>query len=270
VAARDGAGVAAATPPYWLPLKERALDLARFGNVLASRQDEVFVAGLAVLFLTVAILGAVRRSRPAWRVIALAGATLLAYLCAPFDIGYMGYIGLRALPFLVLTAIASPSLASGRLTSALCVAAVLLQISYSAVLVRAAQAFTVEAQARELMQVLGAAQTGKRLFALIPDQESRVMQFRPYLHFGSYYQVLRGGRSQYNFAETPWTPVRFRGATNHAPLPRSWELHPERIVPSVDAADDDYLLLRSPNRDPGPAFRLLATAGRWALYGAAR
>jgi hypothetical protein len=269
-AVRDGAGVVAASPPYWLPLKERALDLARFGNVLASRDDEMFVAALAALFLVAAALGLARRSPPAWRVVALTGATLFAYLCAPFDIGYMGYIGLRALPFFVLSAIACPSLAPGRFTSALCALAVLLQISYSAVLVRAARAFTAEAQAHELADVLGAAETGRRLFALISDQESRVVQFRPYLHFGSYYQVLRGGRTQYNFAETPWTPVRFSRATTHATLPRSWELHPELIVPSVDAAEDDYLLLRLPARDPGPRFLLLASAGQWALYGTAR
>jgi hypothetical protein len=169
-------------------------------------------------------------------------------------------------PFLVLLAIACPSLAPGRLTSALCAAAVAVQLGYSAVLVRAAYAFEAEADASALAQVLRAAEPGQRLFAVIPDQASRVVNFRPYMHFGAYYQVLRGGRARYNFAETPWTPVRYRKGTEPAPWPRSWDLHPERIVPSRDVADGEYLLVRTPIPDLGPRFGLRASAGRWALY----
>ena len=47
----------------------------------------------------------------------------------------------------------------------------------------------------------------KRLVGQIWQQDSAVVQFRPYMHFAAYYEVLRGGRAVFNFAETPWTPV---------------------------------------------------------------
>src|SRR5262249_45161483 len=50
LAERDGPGAAARTPPHWLGLKYQVLDLARFGNVLASLWDEAFVAALVALF----------------------------------------------------------------------------------------------------------------------------------------------------------------------------------------------------------------------------
>jgi hypothetical protein len=270
VAARDGAGAVGKTPPFWLPLQDRAADLLRFGNVIPGRIDELVVAALVALLVGAALVRGGKAPPRAWRVPLLTGLTLLAYFCAPYDLGYMGYVALRAVPFLVLLAIACPSLAPGRLTSALCAAAVAIQLAYSGVLVRAAYAFEAEAEAPALAQVLRAAEPGKRLFAVIPDQKSQVVHFRPYMHFGAYYQLLRGGRSRYNFAETPWTPVRYRKETEPEPWPRSWDLNPERIVPSRDAGDDEYLLVRTPIRDPGPRFHLRASAGRWALYSAER
>lgn len=270
VAARDGAGVLGKTLPYWLPLQDRAHDLLRFGNVIAGRTDELAVAALVALFVGAALVRGGKAPPRAWRVPLLAGLTLLAYFCAPFDLGYMGYIALRAVPFLVLLAIACPSPAPGRLTSALCGAAVAVQLAYSAVLVRAAYAFEAEAEGPALAQVLRAAEPGQRLFAIIPDQTSQVVHLRPYMHFGAYYQVLRGGRARFNFAETAWTPVRYRKGTEPPTWQRSWDLNPELIVPSRDVADGEYLLVRTPIPDPGPRFHLRASAGRWALYSAER
>ena len=76
-------------------------------------------------------------------------------MAAPFDMGYVGYIHTRALPFLVLLAIASPSIASGRKTGAILAAVVALQIGYQVRLAASYRAFDREAQATELHQVLG-------------------------------------------------------------------------------------------------------------------
>ena len=54
---------------------------------------------------------------------------------------------------------------------------------------------------------------GKSLIALLMSTSSRVVQYQAYLHFAAYYEVQRGGRARYNFAETPWTPVRYRPGT---------------------------------------------------------
>ncbi|HET9752394.1 MAG TPA: hypothetical protein VFP52_05515, partial [Myxococcales bacterium] len=100
LAERDGPGATARTPPHWLGLRLQIMDLLRFGNVLAGWWDEVFALGLAALFAAaVAVPGRPRLLR-GYRVPLLALLTLAAYMVAPFDIGYMGYISLRALPFL--------------------------------------------------------------------------------------------------------------------------------------------------------------------------
>jgi hypothetical protein len=142
-------------------------------------------------------------------------------------------------------------------------------VAYAAKLSAAYRAFDEEAQLADFRHVLGAAEPGKRLVAQIFDQDSRVVHYRPYIHFGAYYEVLRGGRASFNFAETPWTPVRFRPGTEpHVGLAPGWEWYPERLVPSRDAADEDYLLVESssPRADPAGGFVLRARAGRWSLY----
>ena len=267
---RDGVGTAARTSFGWLPLRVRALDLVRFGHVLAGRIDEIFLLALATAFAAVALLGRRERCHRAWRLPLLAALTLIAYFAAPFDVGYMSWIGHRAIPFAVLLIIASPLLAPGRATSALCAAVVLLQLGYAVKLAGAYRAFDREAQVGELDHVLSAAAPGKSLVAQMWHQESEVVQFRPYMHFGAYYEARRGGRALFNFAETPWPPVRFRRGTEPRSMPRSWEWHPEWLNSALTAADPEYLLVRGPAAFPAPGFRLRASAGRWSLYGRER
>ncbi len=265
LASRDGPGAPARTPPHWLGLKYQVLDLLRYGNVLAGTWDECFVLALVALF------GALIAMRPragierAWRLPLLAALSLAAYMVAPFDIGYMGYIHTRALPFLVLLAIASPSIAPGRKTAAILIAVVALQIGYQAQVVRAYRAFDREAQVTELHQVLRAAEPGKSLIGILDSTQSQVLQFQAYLHFAAYYEVLRGGRARYNFAETPWTPVRFRKGTEPVSLPRSWEVRPLQLDIARAVSDEDYVLVRQPGPRP-MGFDLVAQAGRWSLY----
>ena len=75
-----------------------------------------------------------------------------------------------------------------------------------------------------------------------------------------------GGRALFNFAETPWTPVRFRRGMEPPAMPRSWEWHPQWLLPGRDLQDEDYLLVRGGGRDPGSEFALRARAGLWSLY----
>jgi len=265
LASRDGPGAPARTPPHWLGLKYQVLDLLRYGNVLAGTWDECFVLALVALF------GALIAVRPragierAWRLPLLAALSLAAYMVAPFDIGYMGYIHTRALPFLVLLAIASPPIAQGRKTAAILIAVVALQICYQAQVARAYRAFDREAQVTELHQVLRAAEPGKSLIGILDSTQSQVMQFQAYLHFAAYYEVLRGGRARYNFAETPWTPVRFRKGAEPVSLPRSWEVRPLQLDIARAVSDEDYVLVRQPGPRP-MGFDLVAQAGRWSLY----
>lgn len=267
--ARSGTGLT------WDPLSLRLLDMLRFGNVLAGHADEVFAAALLVLFLGAALTPRVRSREAmpslevprlrAFRLPLLAVATVALYLALPSAIGNAGFINLRALPFLAMLVLCTPLLARRRAVSALLAAAVALQLGYSILLSSEYRAFDREAGAQQLESVLARAQPGKRLLAIIYQQDSKVFQFASYLHFGLYYEIERGGRARFNFAEFPWTPVRFRPGTA-LPLPRSLENHPERFRASRDAIDEDYLLLREPGPPPGAPFSLLVREGRWALY----
>jgi len=70
-------------------------------------------------------------------------------------------------------------------------------------------------------QVLRAAEPGRRLVSLMFQQRSRWFQFDPYMQFGMCYEVERGGRARYNFAEVPWTPIRFRSDAPPVPSRRT-------------------------------------------------
>lgn len=265
LANRDGPGAIARTSPHWMGLKQQVLELLRFGNVLAGLWDEAFVLALSALVIAAVAVGPRPRIARGWRLPLLVGLTLAAYMIAPFDMGYMGYIHTRALPFLALLAIASLSIAPGRKTGAILAVAVALQVAYQARLAASYRAFDREAQVTELHQTLRAAEPGKRLIALLGWTQSRVVQFQAYLHFASYYQVFRGGRARYNFAETPWTPIRFRKGSEPVSLPRSWEVRPLELDVARAVSDEDYIL----TYDPGPppeGFELVTRAGRWSLY----
>jgi len=265
LAARDGPGAAARTLPRWLGPKDQILGLLRYGNVLAARGDEIFVIAIGALFVaTIAVRPRPRLDRQ-WRLPLLAVLSLIAYLAAPYDMGYMGYIHLRALPFLALMLIASPSIAPGPATSTILAAVVALQIAFQTSVAATYRAFDREAQVTELHQVLNAAEPGKRLIALVFSTESHLFQYQSFLHFASYYEVFRGGRARYNFAETPWTPIRFRQASEPVALPRSWELRPHELDIARAVSDEDYVLVRTPGPEP-QGFVMVAHAGRWALY----
>jgi hypothetical protein len=265
LAARDGPGATARTPPHWMGARSQVLEMLRFGNVLAGHRDELFMLALAALFAAAVALPGRPRLQRGFRVPLLALLTLAAYMVAPFDMGYMGYISLRALPFLALLIVASPSIAPRRATSFILGAAAALTVAYSLELAASYRAFDREAEVSDLSQVLRAAGPGKRLIAVIDETGSRVVQFQAYLHFAAYYEIERGGRARYNFAETPWTPVRFRKGAEPVPMPRGWELHPGELDVAYATSDEDYVLVRTPGPEP-KGFELLSRAGRWSLY----
>jgi hypothetical protein len=167
-----------------------------------------------------------------------------------------------------------------RRSSALLAAVAALQIAYTARLVSAYREFDAEADPGQLEQVLSAAEPGRRLVALMLHRKSDAVHFEPYLHFGLYYEVERGGRARFNFGELPWMPLRFRRDVPSQHLPLHWEFFPGQFDWSRARADADYVLVRTPdpdpegegadNPEPGPEFaagwNLKARAGRWELF----
>lgn len=265
--------------PLWQSPLAQAHDLWRFANVLPGRFDEAVIAALALIWIALALGGAPRgASDRAWRLPLLAGGLLAAYFMAPIESGYIAYIPLRAVPFLAALAGCSVALAQTRRTSWLLGAAAAVQLVYAAKLVAVYRSFDVEASPPELERVLSAAEPGHRVLSLMLSRKSKVVHFEPYLHFGLYYEVLRGGRVRFNFGELPWMPVRFRRDLPADRLPLYWEFTPGWFDWKQARADADYILVRVPDPqgdpadgpEPGPEFadgwELQARAGRWEMF----
>jgi hypothetical protein len=258
------------TAAHWQPLRERVLDLARLGNVLAGHADEMFVGLLFALWAAVVLVPG-RPSQPRWwRLPLLVAAVGAVYFAVPESFGAAGSMHLRALPLLAALLLSAPLIAPGRITSMLLAFAVVLQVAYDAKLASAYRAFEAEAEGPQLEQVLRQAEPGKRLLSLVHERQSRIVQGQAYQHFGMYYQVERGGRARRNFAELPWTPVRLRPDVPAVALPPGFEEHPERFDAQREGADEDYLLVRGAVPPPGAPFVTKARAGQWTLYEAER
>jgi hypothetical protein len=257
-------------------------DLFRFANVLDGRVDEIFAAALVLALVAIAR----EREKPprtlwSYRMPLLAAGLTLGYLVAPASAGYVAYIHYRAVPFIFVFALASPwVLRSSRKVARLAGLAVALQLAYAGYLVTRYRAFDREADLPGLSAVLEAAPPGQRMLSLMLHRRSKVVHFEPYLHFGLYYQVLRGGRTRFNFGELPWMPARFHGAAREYPW--HWEFDAGRFDWQSALGDADYVLLRTcppdgeaaddpePGGDFAEGWQLLARAGRWELFAPAR
>lgn len=266
----------------WQPLWLQINDLLRFGNVFPGRVDEVFVFLVVAAFVAVVAQRAPPpREARAYRMPLLAVGVLAAYLVAPQHLGYVAYIHLRAIPFVFLFALASPLTARTRRTAGLLAAVTGLQILYAPYVADRYRRFDREVDAPRLERVLSAAAPGQRLVSLVLDRKSQVVHFEPYLHFGLYYEVLRGGRARFNFGELPWMPVRFREDVSPAqPYPVRWEFDVGSFDWRKALPDADYILVRTPDPspeadawdgpEPGPEFaagwQLKERAGRWEVF----
>jgi hypothetical protein len=264
--------------PSWQNPLEQLHDLGRFANVVPGHVDELVIAALMVIWIALVRQRGKPRIERWWRLPLLAGCVFAVYMALPVSVGYIAYIHLRAVPFLVALVIVSPSIARTRRSAALFAAAAALQVAYVPRLVYAYREFDAEANPRQLEQVLRAAEPGRRLLALMLHRKSNAVHFEPYLHFGLYYELQRGGRTRFNFGELPWMPLRFRRDLPAQPLPLHWEFYPGQFDWARARADADYVLVRTPdpqgdgvfNPEPGPEFAagwdLKVRAGRWELF----
>lgn len=166
----------------------------------------------------------------------------------------LGAIGYRRLPWRPLVLI---------------VPATLLMLYASQMHVRKAREFTAEAG--PIRQVVAQAERGKRLMALIFNSGSTVVNQAPYIHFGQYYVIDRGGMASFSFANFPQSPVVYPTEGGPPTLPARFEWTPERFSWAEYGNWYDYFLLRDENgRNVFGADRdqveLVARQGVWSLY----
>ncbi len=133
-------------------------------------------------------------------------------------------------------------------------------------------AFDQEAQ--EITPILETLERGSRVYGLIYDPSSQVLDGPAFLHFVQYHQIRKGGVSVYSFAEAPQSPIRFRsrqdGGPPPTPLPSEWKAHEFRF--NTDARYYNYFLVRGgayvarKARFPREEVREVAHSGAWRLY----
>jgi hypothetical protein len=110
-----------------------------------------------------------------------------------------------------------------------------------------------------------------KVCALIYDKGSSIMNNQPFLHFGSYYQVAKGGVVEFTYAGYAHWPVDFQ--PGHYPPPGKsarlrWEWTPEQVPITEIYPYYDYVLTRGSGfRPPQGTYHVVWHADRWAVWG---
>lgn len=242
--------------------------------------DYRIAAALLVLFLVAVVSG--RGSRPQGlraavaerRAETLSVLLIASYVVTPIELAGQWYVSPRHLIFAALLApawIAGPAAGSRRLI-VLLVAVVALWASVNAT--RKVRAF--QDQVGPFADVLDRMQPGKRVMNLIFDRgEHGPVRYWPFLHWGCYYQVEKGGDVSFSFAGVPSTaiaaaqamPVRYRPGMA-PPRPNEWR--PWEFRWDAMGTAYDYFLIRG--QPVGDATRLadhaelLVRNGDWELW----
>ena len=146
-----------------------------------------------------------------WRLPGLAIIAAGLFLLLPFDVrGAVYYLNTRYAHLAAPLAIASvPALAS-RVRPAVLVGGLVSALVLAIPLGRGFHAFDLEAA--PLLRFAEETPPGARIMGLIFDPGSRVMKHPVFLHAAAVPARLRGGITNFSFARTPHSPIRYRGA----------------------------------------------------------
>jgi len=109
-----------------------------------------------------------------------------------------------------------------------------------------------------------------KVCALIYDRGSSVMVNQPFLHFGSYYQMEKGGVVEFTYAGYAHWPVDFRRGKYPPPGGSArlrWEWTPEQVPMSEIYPYYDYVLTRGNGFRPPPGtYHVKWREDRWTVW----
>lgn len=159
-----------------------------------------------------------------WRIFGLAGSALLLYFLLPFDIrGYMYYLNTRYAHLAAALVVASVPVLSGAWASRAVWTGVAVAALTAWPLVPAFRAF--DAESRELTELARDAAQKPRVMGLIFNTGSRTMTHPVYLHASTVLARERGGVTNFSFALTPHSPLKYR-AEPPPTFPSEWDPRP--------------------------------------------
>jgi hypothetical protein len=117
---------------------------------------------------------------------------------------------------------------------------------------------------------------GKRVASLVYDKYSHVVNWAPFVHFGSYYQAGKGGVIEFSYAGFAHWPFSFKpgawpphsGLPPDSKPPESWEWRPEAVAVQGELYPYyDYVLTRGDGFAPPPGtFHIKWHGDRWAVW----
>lgn len=267
-----GAATDNAADPH-RPMDSAILDLPNwFTNVFRDTSDERTLVALAVIVVGALglSLGDSDRSRPIARRYTLVPiACIFFYFILPEGHGYIWLIAQRFPILFAITAI--PLIRMPRGVRGLIVTAAALAVGGASV-VNVCQHF-IRFELEEVGDIDGAIQAmepNRRVCALIYDKTSAIMQNQPFLHFGSYYQVQKGGIVMFTYAGYAHWPIDFRPdkyPPPGGPARLRWEWTPELVPMSEVYPYYDYVLTRGAGfRPPAGTYHVKFRDSHWSVW----
>ncbi len=249
-----------------------------FTNVFKDTSEETILVFLLVLALVAAGLAQGEKDRGGRNIGMARAYVLLPIACVFFyftSAQAHGYIWLIAQRFPILFAMTGipllrmPSGARGMLVTA---GAVVLGIASTVNTCKHFIQFQLE-EVGDIDAAIAEMDPKKKVCALIYDRGSSVISsaHQPFLHFGSYYQVHKGGVVMFTYAGYAHWPIDFKAG--HYPPPggparQRWEWTPEQ-VPVVGEIFPyyDYVLTRGSGFRPPPGtYHVKWKSDRWTVW----
>lgn len=199
-------------------------------NMLPDGSDQTAVKA-AFLFAALGLVLALATGRDTkegrfarFRIVGLAALGVLLYFALPFDIrGYMYYLNTRyAHLAAALIVVAVPTLTKPWADRAVWLGVALAALT-AMPLVKGFQAFDEESRA--LTELARGAGDKPRVMGLIFAPGSRAMTHPVYLHASTVIARERGGLTNFSFALTPHSPLKYRAAPPPT-FPSEWDPRP--------------------------------------------
>jgi hypothetical protein len=268
-----GAATDNAADPHKTP-DAAILDLPNwFTNVFRDNTDELILIALAILVVAILGLsqGEIDSSKPvARRYVLLPLACIVLYFLLPEGHGYIWLIAQR---FPILFAIlAIPLLPMPRGPRGMLAFTAALALAVVSVTNTCKHFIDFEKhEVGDIDDAIEAMAPRSKVCALIYDKGSSIMNNQPFLHFGSYYQVAKGGVVMFTYAGYAHWPVDF--LPGHYPPPGKparlrWEWTPEQVSMQEIFPYYDYVLTRGSGfRPPVGTYHVVWHGERWTVWG---
>jgi hypothetical protein len=256
-----------------LPLDAAIDEIPRwFTNVFRDTTDEATLIALAIVVVAALglSLGDFDRRKPAARAYtALPIVCIVLYFSLPQGHGYIWLIAQRFPILFAMTAIPLLRMPTGVRGHAVAAAALVVGAGSIVNTCKHFIRFEVE-EVGDIDGAIASMQPGRKVCALIYDKGSSIMNNQPFLHFGSYYQVQKGGVVMFTFAGYAHWPVDFQPGKYPppgGPARLRWEWTPELVSMAEVYPYYDYVLTRGSGFRPAPGtYHAASRDGRWTVW----